>query len=584
MASFARIALFGALFGGTSASTSFFATDADPFLGRVVETRSCVHSDIEAALRNASLQSLDEEDDNLETGLSNMMERLRPFYSVLPKNKYDRLSSAGVRYLLSRYFLRQHAWSVRGLAPASGSWSDPFPMETLAAWAPADLQKVVADHLHGRGLQLREVAVLATLLENRVHAEAVDTLSALWRLHGLLPDDRIDPALMETIVEEHAWFQIAEMNITELETLSLKQLAKVRADTFLTLSWPPTKRLLLNIQKRVTRNTREKLTFEVGKQIVMRFIGKFGALQNEECLDLKRDLVKMESSTPGRVDIRRFHASAVDGKGLLGFVETAWYLRRLGALDESVKNSQTVIIPNYINSPANYIASGRHFSVVCKDECEDLFGHIERRVGGPEATVSEIIAIVRSLGDGAAVLDGTLVNQLQEGAVVLDDTLVNHLQEIAGIHGGQVPLHGRLFALWLHHVYPRECPYPALAGTASPITWVAFESETHLPSAETAQELAMDAAEVKAGALVSDVVPSQLPWDLQEDLLEERAVPHGQFRDALPVAVLGAVAVLLLLVGVVRSHARVGVVDPSGFLDAEAKEQDAAPEPSETLS
>jgi len=263
---------------------------------------------------------------------------------------------------------------------------------------------------------------------------------------------------------------------------------------------------------------------------------------------LKRDLVEMESSRPGRVDLQRFHASAVNGQGLLGFVETAGYLRRLGALDESVKKSQTVIIPNYMNSPANYIASGRHFTVVCKDECEDLFEHIERRVGGPEATANEIMAIVRSLPP-------------REGVVMLGDTVVNHLQELAGIHGGWVPLHGRLFALWLHHVYPRDCPYPALAGTASLITWEKFESETHLPSAATPQELARDAAEVAAGALLSESVPSELPWDLQEDLLGdevlsalpwdlqkdllgERAVHDVHFKDAWPVSPAGIVAVL----------------------------------------
>jgi len=295
-------------------------------------------------------------------------------------------------------------------------------------------------------------------------------------------------------------------------------------------------------------------------------------LQEEECLALKRDLVEMESSTPGRVDIRRFHASAAKKKQEgLGFIETAGYLRRLGALDESVKNSQTVIIPNYINGPSNYIASGRSFSVVCKDECEDLFGHIERRVGGPEATASEIIAIVTNL-------------LYREGAVVLDDTHVNHLQEIAGIHGGQVPLHGRLFALWLHHAYPRDCPYPALAGTANPIEWKEFESETHLPSAETSRKLAMDAAEVDAGALLSESVPSALPWDLQEDLLGETAVHHTHLKGALPVILAGAVAVLLLIVSAVRSRARVGVVDASGFLDDEAKAQDPAPETCETLS
>ena len=34
------------------------------------------------------------------------------------------------------------------------------------------------------------------------------------------------------------------------------------------------------------------------------------------------------------------------------------------------------------------------------------------------------------------------------------------MEQVASHHGGKVPLHGRLFAQWLHHAFPRECPYP----------------------------------------------------------------------------------------------------------------------------
>merc|ERR1719211_825799 len=47
----------------------------------------------------------------------------------------------------------------------------------------------------------------------------------------------------------------------------------------------------------------------------------------------------------------------------------------------------------------------------------------------------------------------------------LHPILVARLEEIAKHHGGHVPLHGRLFAQWMHHAYPRECPYPHLSGT-----------------------------------------------------------------------------------------------------------------------
>merc|ERR1719197_1201415 len=48
--------------------------------------------------------------------------------------------------------------------------------------------------------------------------------------------------------------------------------------------------------------------------------------------------------------------------------------------------------------------------------------------------------------------------------------LLNRLDSIAAMHGGSVPLHGRLFAQWMHLAYPRECPFPHVSGTIQPKT------------------------------------------------------------------------------------------------------------------
>merc|ERR1719456_57507 len=40
--------------------------------------------------------------------------------------------------------------------------------------------------------------------------------------------------------------------------------------------------------------------------------------------------------------------------------------------------------------------------------------------------------------------------------------MVSKLFLVAAQHGGQVPLHGRLFSQWLHYAFPYECPYPQL--------------------------------------------------------------------------------------------------------------------------
>eukprot|EP00746_Dinoflagellata_sp_MGD_P153584 gnl/MRDRNA2_/MRDRNA2_84326_c0_seq4.p1 gnl/MRDRNA2_/MRDRNA2_84326_c0~~gnl/MRDRNA2_/MRDRNA2_84326_c0_seq4.p1 ORF type:complete len:172 (+),score=39.46 gnl/MRDRNA2_/MRDRNA2_84326_c0_seq4:607-1122(+) len=60
---------------------------------------------------------------------------------------------------------------------------------------------------------------------------------------------------------------------------------------------------------------------------------------------------------------------------------------------------------------------------------------------------------------------------------LISDQLVNKLKEIAAIDGGPIPLHGRLFAQWLHFAFPRDCPYPHLAGTISPKTQAQWRDE-----------------------------------------------------------------------------------------------------------
>ena len=62
------------------------------------------------------------------------------------------------------------------------------------------------------------------------------------------------------------------------------------------------------------------------------------------------------------------------------------YLRELGALDESSSSDPRVMIPNYLISQTNCIASSDYYSVCCIDECESLMGKIELAVGAPKAS------------------------------------------------------------------------------------------------------------------------------------------------------------------------------------------------------
>merc|ERR1719277_2062553 len=78
------------------------------------------------------------------------------------------------------------------------------------------------------------------------------------------------------------------------------------------------------------------------------------------------------------------------------------------------------------------------------------------------------------------------ITALDDEPPKLTSMLKNQLEHIAKTHGGNVPLHGRLFAQWLHYVFPRECPFPHKAGSIMPSSpkdygdsYVATDEEIH---------------------------------------------------------------------------------------------------------
>merc|ERR1719380_475827 len=140
------------------------------------------------------------------------------------------------------------------------------------------------------------------------------------------------------------------------------------------------------------------------------------------------------------------------------FSESVDYLRQLGALDESDPSNMRVIIPNYISGPSNCVASSAYYSVCCLDECESILGQIEQNFASPEAVPSRITHLV------SLIPSATMPSNRS-----LSPWLHHRLEQVAKHHGGIVPLHGRLFAQWLHYAYPRECQFPHVSGTINPM-------------------------------------------------------------------------------------------------------------------
>merc|ERR1719221_911571 len=82
-------------------------------------------------------------------------------------------------------------------------------------------------------------------------------------------------------------------------------------------------------------------------------------------------------------------------------------------------------------------------------------GYVEAAIGAPVGSLEDVLSVAENLTNG------------DDERAKLDDSLRTQLNKIAANHGGKIPLHGRLFAQWLHYAFPAECPFPHVAGTAA---------------------------------------------------------------------------------------------------------------------
>merc|ERR1719401_1148566 len=74
--------------------------------------------------------------------------------------------------------------------------------------------------------------------------------------------------------------------------------------------------------------------------------------------------------------------------------------------------------------------------------------------------LEEILAQPRALPQAVAAAVSSIPSQLVAAPRALPTFLLHRLDDIATRHNGQVPIHGRLFAQWMHLAFPNECARP----------------------------------------------------------------------------------------------------------------------------
>jgi len=289
---------------------------------------------------------------------------------------------------------------------------------------------------------------------------------------------------------------------------------------------------------------------------------QFGGFQNLECRYLKNQLIDLEYRGTGRVRLSEFYGGAEDASWT--FTESVEYLRALGALDEADPNRMSVIIPNFVASQTNCVTPSSLYSACCLNECEGLMASLERAFGSPAAEPARIAELVSALPSDTV-----------DAPRVVHAAQLRRLEEIAALHGGTVPLHGRLFAQWMHHAYPRECPYPHLAGMTNPMSpdeWIRKAGTTEASEDEMRKHAQGRAGEEELAALAATISPEAkaeaLPWISVEELVvaprpEQRRTKSG--TGALTAA--GFAATLVAALVQVRKVWRAALCPLDGNLD-----------------
>jgi len=508
--------------------------DANTFLGPREEGdlifETALLADLEGALGSTHREAAERRLEGLET-------LIKPLFVAMPKSGKGRLGHATVRYVLHRLFMEKHGWFVKGLEPSGETFNSSSPTNILKDRVGEHVQGVFEDRLGAHGFGIHEIAVLAATLENLVHEEAVDRLRGAYKGAGLIVEGKASDLEMDTAIDTYMAIYILGKNHS-LMTPAEIQFTHSRIHLSYP-TWPETQKFVRGVRQEVLgkREGNAAFSFDETTEVVEKIGDRYGRWQDSECKDLKKSLIKMEDQGTGRVLLKDFYGSALAGQWQ--FSESASYLRQLGALDETNPEHPSVIISNYVNSPSNCLSSSRFYAVCCLDECEPLLSKVEHEIAAPDSSPERIAEVMMSIPSATV-----------EAPRSLPSSLRGRLDEIAKHHGGTVPLHGRLFAQWMHHAYPRECPYPHVSGTTRPLSADEWMIQTGTDATADEEEMFQHA---ERPSRVTDA--EELPWSDEEELfvirpqLTERSAVHPAWVMSQGVFLVVALLSLALSVG-----------------------------------
>jgi len=445
--------------------------------------------------------------------IQHLERKLQVVYTAVPKNEHGRLSHQVVRYVLHRFFVQQHGWYIRGLEP-NGLAQDPAkPALPLKDWLAGHVLERFEERAGPRGVGLGDLAALAAALEDLIQQEASKEMEEVYKTLGFSvagrlsekdADEAIHAYLMIYLMNRNVTFDSREQFEKKFQRFQKKYRGFDAAEAF-----------VQGVEKRhAGLHDSEGVDFATVARVVADMGEQFGSFNDVECKELKKVLLDMagNSGKVGRIRLHDFYNKSLYSHWK--FTERVDFLRTLGTLDESTASQPSVIIPNYLSSFPNCLKATTLYAVCCRNECEDLIGHLERQIATPMAPPERVAELVAGLPSDTVAAPRELPEALRA-----------RLSQMAEANGGKVHLHGRLFAQWMHHAYPLECPYPHEAGMTSPQTaseWMERTGQSSQASDEEIQKIVEEACPADGGQGGSPCAQQEeleLHWSDTEELL-----------------------------------------------------------------
>jgi len=457
---------------------------------------------------------------------------LQSMFKSLPKNEHGNLGLPAARYALHRLFEHRHRWLVRGLSPKSKAGKSGIQIPDKSHAVGKAMQTLMP--FQKKGLTLPGLAALAGTLEVLIGQESTLHLQDLYKGLGHSVQGTVSGEALHHILDAYMTIYISGADFKDNSEKNI-----VRDDTFMkenTKDWTETKEWVRSATAETAKAEESckgdvadcKFQFDDASRVLRKVVEKYGFFNDRECHKLKSTLLKVQEGRTGRLRLADFYNAGLSGAW--EFNEKIDYLRSLGALDESKKDDPKVIVPNYVSSFVNCLSSSKFYSVCCRNECEDYMKVMEKHIAGDKADPDKIIRVVETQSVFTMDMPPNL------------SALRHRLISIAERHRGKVPIHGRLFAQWMHHAFPSTCPYPHEAGKTNPQTpdeWMTETGHSNVKASDDemhkvvkrAQELLVspkDTREEKPTVSETVDASAELPWSDVEELLVVRATPAPQ--------------------------------------------------------